>query len=97
MHPAFFQTAHRPWPPPTQPWRWRQTWFDLLFAHWPVPVSELRPLVPEALEIQEFDGTSWLGIVPFRMEGVLRRPLQDIPGISAFDELNVRLYVERDG
>lgn len=62
-----------------------------------MPASRLRPLVPEGLAIQEFDGTSWIGVVPFRMEGVMRRPLPDLPGISAFAELNVRLYVERDG
>ncbi len=35
--------------------------------------------------------------MPFRMPGVMRRPLPDFPWISAFPELNVRLYVERDG
>lgn len=53
--------------------------------------------MPPGLEVQEFDGTSWVGVVPFRMEGVMRRPLPDMPWISAFPELNVRLYVERDG
>jgi uncharacterized protein YqjF (DUF2071 family) len=88
---------HRPWPLPAGRWTWRQSWCDLLFAHWPVPAAVLRPLVPRELEIQEFDGTSWIGVVPFRMEGVMRRPLPDLPWISAFPELNVRLYVERDG
>jgi uncharacterized protein YqjF (DUF2071 family) len=31
------------------------------------------------------------------MEGVMRRPLPDVPGISAFPECNLRLYVELDG
>lgn len=88
---------HRPWPIPTSPWTWRQSWCDLLFAHWAVPASALRPFVPDRLEIQEFDGTAWIGVVPFRMEGVMRRPLPDLPGISAFPELNVRTYVERKG
>lgn len=35
--------------------------------------------------------------MPFRMAGVMRRPFPDVPGISAFPELNLRLYVERDG
>jgi len=69
----------------------------LLFAHWPVPAAKLRPLVPSALEVQEFDGTAWIGIVPFRMQGVMRRPLPDLPYFSAFAELNVRLYVEAEG
>ena len=94
MHPALQRTEHRPWPLPNRRWTWRQTWKDLLFAHWPVPVRELRSFVPGAIDIQEFDGTSWVGIVPFRMEGVMRRPLPDMPWISAFAEMNLRLYVE---
>jgi uncharacterized protein len=62
-----------------------------------VPVSALRALVPPSIEIQELAGTSWVGVVPFRMTGVMVRPLPDLPGVSAFPELNLRLYVERDG
>jgi uncharacterized protein len=97
MHPALMRTDHRPWPIPSGRWTWRQSWCDLLFAHWPIAASRLRSLVPDGLEIQECEGTSWIGVVPFRMEGVMRRPLPDLPWVSAFAELNVRLYVERDG
>lgn len=38
-----------------------------------------------------------MGVVPFRMAGVMRRPLPDLPWISAFPELNLRLYVEHGG
>jgi uncharacterized protein YqjF (DUF2071 family) len=75
----------------------RQSWLDLLFAHWPVPAARLRSLVPPSVAIQERDGTSWVGVVPFRMEGVTPRPLPSIPGVSAFAELNLRLYVEVEG
>jgi uncharacterized protein YqjF (DUF2071 family) len=84
MHPALQHAAHRPWPVPATPWTWRQTWLDLLFAHWPVPAANVRPFVPKALAIQEFAGTSWVGVVPFRMTGVMRRPFPDLPGVSAF-------------
>jgi uncharacterized protein len=97
MHPAFARVDHRPWPVPDRPWTWRQSWRELLFAHWPVPASVLEPYVPKPLRIQEFDGTSWLALVPFRMSGVMLRPLPDLPWISAFPELNVRLYVEYGG
>ncbi len=97
MHPAFERLDHRPWPIPRSLWTWRQSWRDLLFAHWPVPPDALAPLVPAPLEVQEFDGTSWVGVVPFRMAGVMRRPLPDLPWISAFPELNLRLYVEYQG
>jgi len=97
MHPALEQTDHRPWPVPRGGWTWRQSWCDLLFAHWPIPADRLRPLIPSSLELQQFDGTAWIGVVPFHMTGVMRRPLPDLPWVSAFPEINVRTYVERDG
>jgi len=93
----FTEPDHRPWPLPEGEWTSRQTWHDLLFAHWPVPAAALRPFVPEALEIQEFNGTSWVGFVPFRMTGVTLRGWPPIPGLSAFPEMNLRLYVEHQG
>lgn len=92
-HAAFARTNHRPWPLPATPWTWRQSWRDLLFAHWPMPAAALRPLVPAELEIEEFDGASWVGLVPFRMADVALRGLPALPGISAFPEINLRLYV----
>ena len=96
-HPALSSLDHRPWPLPAASWTWRQTWRELLFDHWPVPKAKLERFVPRSLTVQEFDGTSWIAVVPFRMTGVMRRPLPDMPWISAFPELNVRIYVERDG
>ena len=75
----------------------RQSWCDLLFAHWPVPESDLRAHIPDELEIDTYDGTAWLGVVPFRMADVAPRGIPAVPGISAFPEINVRTYVKRDG
>ena len=97
MHEALRTVEHRPWPCPDTEWTWRQSWEDLLFAHWRVPSDAIRPLVPAALNLDEFDGSSWVGVVPFRMSGVMRRHLPDLPGLSAFPEMNVRLYVEFAG
>ncbi len=97
MHPAFARLDHRPWPLPASPWVWRQAWLDLLFAHWPVPTAAVRQLVPEVLEIDCFEGQTYVGLVPFRMSGVMRRPLPDLPWISAFPEVNVRVYVRYQG
>ncbi|MEX2347267.1 MAG: DUF2071 domain-containing protein [Balneolaceae bacterium] len=96
-HPALEKQSHRPWPVPQNAWKGRQTWRDLLFAHWPVPAEKLRRLVPEPLTIQEHDGTSWVGIVPFRMSDAMVRNLPNLPGLSAFPELNLRLYVDYKG
>lgn len=95
-HHSLARTGHRPWPIPSGCWNWRQDWRDLLFAHWPVSASRLRSLVPEGLQIREFAGAAWIGIVPFRM-GATLRPLPFIPFVSRFPELNVRTYVEKDG
>jgi uncharacterized protein YqjF (DUF2071 family) len=67
-------------------------WLDLLFAHWPVESQVLRPLLPAGLELATFDGSAWLGVVPFRMTHV--RPFGlPLPGEAfAFAETNVRTY-----
>jgi uncharacterized protein YqjF (DUF2071 family) len=75
----------------------KQEWHDLLFAHWAVPVQELRPLIPRALEIDTFGGRACVGVVPFRMSGVRVRGTPAVPGFSRFPESNVRTYVVRDG
>ena len=96
-HPSLQETGHRPWPVPDGPWVGRQSWHDLLFAHWPAPAAALRRYVPPALTIQEKDGTSWVGVVCFRISDLAPRGLPELPGAGRFLELNVRLYVERDG
>lgn len=88
---------HRPYPLPQGPWIMTQTWVDLLFAHWPVAPAQLRRLVPHQLELDTFDGTAWVAVVPFGMENVRFRGTPAIPGISAFLELNVRTYVIHKG
>lgn len=71
----------------------KQTWRDLLFAHWPIPAAVLRPLVPPELDLHIFDGECWLAVTPFHMTGIRGRGLPPVPGVSAFPELNVRTYV----
>jgi len=71
----------------------RQTWHDLLFAHWPVNAAVLGNLVPAGIGLDVFDGTGWLGVVPFRMTNVAPRAVPSLPWISEFPELNVRTYV----
>lgn len=73
-----------------------QTWHDLLFMHWRVPVETLRRHIPPALPVDTFDGAAWIGIVPFWMSGVRLRFLPTLPWLSAFPELNVRTYVTLD-
>ena len=75
----------------------QQTWHDLLFAHWPIPPEQLRPLVPSQLPIDTVNGQAWVGVVPFWMSGIRGRNLPPLPGLSSFPELNVRTYVSYKG
>ena len=97
MHPALRAVEHRPWPLPPGPWVMLQTWHDLLFAHWPVPPGVMRRLVPRELGLDQWDGSCWVGVVPFWMSGVRIRGCPPIPGASRFPELNVRTYVTYGG
>lgn len=72
-------------------------WETVLFAHWPVPVEALRPVVPEALEIESSSGTAWIGLVPFTMPVFRTAWLPPLPGMHRFHECNVRTYVVVDG
>lgn len=84
---------HRPWPIAPRGWTMGQTWEDLLFAHWRVPVDAVREHVPPGLEVDTHDGTAWVGIAPFRLTGLRGRGLLPLPFVSSFLELNVRTYV----
>lgn len=78
-------------------WVMTQTWRDLLFLHWPVDPDKLRCFVPEELELDLYDNTAWIGIVPFKTEGTRLRFLPPIPGPANFLEINVRTYVRYKG
>jgi len=70
-----------------------QTWYDLLFMHWPIDANSMRNLVPSYLEIDTFDGTAWIGVIPLGMRNIHFRNVPPIPLTSEFLELNVRTYV----
>jgi uncharacterized protein YqjF (DUF2071 family) len=76
-----------------------QTWGKLLFMHWRIDERELRQIIPEQLEIDTFDGTAWIGIVPFTMWDIRALPpyMPAVPGFSSAHELNVRTYVHYNG
>ena len=74
-----------------------QTWGKLLFLHWPVAEHAIRRLVPEPLELDNFEGKTWVSLSPFTMCGI--RPLffPALPLLSQSHELNVRTYVHVKG
>jgi len=87
------RVGHRPFPLPSSRWTLGQTWEHTLWAHWRVPLEELRAAVPDELEIEECDGSAWLGMVFFRVRALRARGGLPLPGISSFLQLNIRTYV----
>ncbi len=88
---------HRSWPLPSKKWIMRQTWSNLLFAHWPLPPETLRPHIPPPLQIDTFDRYAWLGVVLFVMDGIYPRGLPSVSIFPKFPEINVRTYVQCNG
>jgi uncharacterized protein YqjF (DUF2071 family) len=74
----------------------RQSWLDLTFLHWRYPVDDVRQLVPRHLELDIYDGSAWVGLVPFRVAGLTLPRAPVIPWLSEFPETNVRTYVVDD-
>ncbi len=73
------------------------TWSKLLFVHWRFSPHEIADLLPSRLTLDTFDGSAWIGLVPFHMSGVRPWWMPSVPGVSAFHETNVRTYVHLDG
>jgi len=93
MRTILEKTTHRPWPLPPGRWVMTQRWNDLLFAHWPMRAAEIDALLPEGLQADVFQGSAWLGVVPFWMDKIKVRGMPPIPGARKFPELNLRTYV----
>ena len=76
----------------------RQRWVDLTFLHWRVDPAQVAPLLPPGTRPDVHDGSSWVGLIPFRLldAGLGRGPA--LPWLGSFAETNVRLYsVDRSG
>ena len=74
-----------------------QTWSDLLFLHWRLPLAAVRPLVPSRLDVDTFEDHAWVGLIPFTVSGARLRWLPPVPLLSSFHEVNVRTYVHYQG
>lgn len=96
-HPSLKHLAHRPWPLPESRWNWRQAWLDLAFLHYRVAGATLRARLPTWVDLEEFDGSAWVSIVPFRMCDLRTRAPRWFPPLAPFPELNLRTYVTVGG
>lgn len=68
-----------------------------MWCHWPVAAASVAARLPPGLEPDLYDGTAWVGLVPFEMRDLRvvigGRRLPPIPTTSDFSEVNVRTYV----
>jgi len=75
----------------------RQSWTDVLFIHWPVSPAVVRPLLPDRLKIDTYEGQAWITVTPLGIWDALPSFLPYIPLLGELNELNVRTYVFADG
>ena len=83
---------------PTLPWPriLRQNWLNVSLLHWAVEPASIAHLYPPDTEPDTFEGSSFVGVVPFQMAdtGFARGPAF----FGTFLETNVRVYsVDRTG
>ncbi|HXS93351.1 MAG TPA: DUF2071 domain-containing protein [Candidatus Limnocylindrales bacterium] len=70
-----------------------QSWNDLTFLHWRIPMAAVAKTVPKPLTVDTFDGTAWIALTCFRIEGLRPPFFPALPWISNFPETNCRTYV----
>jgi hypothetical protein len=68
-------------------------WHKLLFVHWRLDPAIIEPMLPRGLSLDTWDGSAWIGLVPFAISGLRPYWFPPVPGVSAFNEINVRTYV----
>jgi uncharacterized protein YqjF (DUF2071 family) len=57
-----------------------------------VDEDSLRAIVPDAIPIDTFEGSAWVGVTPFKITGFRLRGMLSVPVISSFPEINARTY-----
>ena len=90
-----------PWPNALQlpaPIIMDQRWTDAVFLHWRIPDFVAGSFMPPGVVPDNFDGSAWVGLIGFRMQGAGLGRGPGIPYFGSFNEINVRLYSrEPDG
>ena len=79
-------------PPLRGPGLLDQVWRDLSFLHWRVEPERVAPLLPPGVAPDTHDGTSWVGLIPFRLTDARFGSGPVLPYVGSFAETNVRLY-----
>ena len=86
--------ACHPWRPGPGPVMFDQRW-EWFFLHWPVDPSDVAPFMPPGSDRDEFDGATYVALVPFRMSGAGLGRGHPMPWWGTFVECNVRSVLGR--
>lgn len=70
-----------------------QEWQRLTFVHWRYDPADVQALLPDGLTVDTFDGSAWVGLVPFHMIDVRPPFIPTLHPLTTFPETNIRTYV----
>lgn len=70
----------------------RQEWRDVSMLHWPADSAAVARLLPAGTAPDHLHGTTYVGLIGFRMHGLGLGVGPAIPYLGTFLETNVRLY-----
>ena len=73
-----------------------QWWRDISFLHWRVDPDVVAPHLPRGTRPDLYDGSAWVGLIPFRMVDAGLGHRGPVPRLGTFLETNVRLYSTDD-
>jgi uncharacterized protein len=70
-----------------------QGWYDLTALHWRYQPAEVQALLPRGFVVDTFDGSAWVGLIPFHMHRIRVPGLPPFGSLSSFPETNIRTYI----
>ena len=70
-----------------------QGWRDLASVHWRYEPELVQALLPEGFRVDTFDGSAWVGIIPFHMQRIRIPGFPALGPLSSFPETNLRTYI----
>jgi len=70
-----------------------QGWRQLASVHWRFEPEVVQRLIHPSFTIDTFDGSAWVGLIPFWMERIRVPGLPAFGPLSSFPETNVRTYI----
>lgn len=70
-----------------------QGWRSLASLHWRYDPAAVQRLLPDGFRVDTFDGSAWVGVLPFHMERIRVPRTPALGPLSTFPETNVRTYL----